>query len=824
MPQSEPSGSKTPRKVQWVDTATAQRELSMLDEEGLDPNAFRRLADALERYRSSVSSTRGQSGQPLRQPSFHTTPMSQQESPTVADCLSDYSDTNSSTPGTNSPPSHDVPGQFIDAGESAGLPTDPNRDHSNLAMRQARRLVRAHTKKSKIPQFRRSQYDRLDSASPKDLACGTIKSKDFVHHTVDSACPAKDLESAAGSAPMPTISRGVLSTILALYDDGHLPASGLSTPSRRSTFDGSPDPHHAASDRHDSSPPTKLSIAPKRPGYHLSRYSLDSSLVGQTPATLAHTLRRPESTHFEKSTHARAGSDSAFGTPKEKWTATLKDLPFAHSVISLSHGKWPGKWTPGTSTPASMDGDWTDEKDAARREKKRKRKRTENYITRHVAEILQRQEFILKLTRAMMMFGAPSNRLQAQIQSTARVLGVELSFLYLPDVALVSFADSSTATSSVKLIRQGSSLELGKLKEAYQLYWQVIHDNLSVCDASTQLDELMHRKQAYRAWQLVLIGGMCSSAICTVGFSGSFIDALIVFPMGAFLVAIQLLSVRNELYSNVFELSIATIQSFLAAALASTHHFCYAAIASSSVVLILPGFIVLSGALEIMSRNLVAGSVRLCYAVVYSLFLGFGLAVGAQAYEKFVGKDIVGPEDYSCSESHNPAGPWYQRTPSIFWAFLTVPMYSFCLSLRLQMPWNCREMLMLVLFSCVGWVTNHFTATQFQNQSDISAAVGAFAVGLVSNLYGRFFSGNAFVVMITGILFQLPSGLGSGGLLTFASQQSSGVSSSSSYLSGFRTAMQLISVGIGLSVGLGISLVVVHPIQSRRRAGGVFSL
>lgn len=47
-------------------------------------------------------------------------------------------------------------------------------------------------------------------------------------------------------------------------------------------------------------------------------------------------------------------------------------------------------------------------------------------ITRHVAEIIQRQEFICKLARAMMMFGGPSHRLQAQIQATAKVLEVEL--------------------------------------------------------------------------------------------------------------------------------------------------------------------------------------------------------------------------------------------------------------------------------------------------------------------------------------------------------------------------------------------------------------
>jgi len=58
--------------------------------------------------------------------------------------------------------------------------------------------------------------------------------------------------------------------------------------------------------------------------------------------------------------------------------------------------------------------------------------------------------------------------------------------------------------------------------------------------------------------------------------------------IGFALVTIQLLSVRNELYSNMFEITVATLLSFLSAALASTTHFCYSAVASSSVVLILP--------------------------------------------------------------------------------------------------------------------------------------------------------------------------------------------------------------------------------------------
>ena len=38
------------------------------------------------------------------------------------------------------------------------------------------------------------------------------------------------------------------------------------------------------------------------------------------------------------------------------------------------------------------------------------------------------------------------------------------------------------------------------------------------------------------------------------------------------------------------------------------------------------GYIVLSGSLELASRNITSGSVRIGYAVIYSLFLGFGLS------------------------------------------------------------------------------------------------------------------------------------------------------------------------------------------------------
>lgn len=66
-----------------------------------------------------------------------------------------------------------------------------------------------------------------------------------------------------------------------------------------------------------------------------------------------------------------------------------------------------------------------------------------------------------------------------------------------------------------------------------------------------------------------------------------------------------------------------------------------------------------------MSRNIVSGAVRLCYAVMYALFLGFGLSIGGTVYEKATGKGVI--LDYDCQSSHNADGPWYQKTAGGLW-------------------------------------------------------------------------------------------------------------------------------------------------------------
>jgi uncharacterized membrane protein YjjP (DUF1212 family) len=137
-----------------------------------------------------------------------------------------------------------------------------------------------------------------------------------------------------------------------------------------------------------------------------------------------------------------------------------------------------------------------------------------------VAAILNRQQFLMKLARALMMFGSPSHRLESQIQATARVLELNAQVVYMPGTMLISFGDDATHTSETKFLKQATGLDLGKLLATHNLYWKVVHDQISVDVASKDLDVLMTTPVYYNLWQSLLIGGMCSAFICVIGFYG----------------------------------------------------------------------------------------------------------------------------------------------------------------------------------------------------------------------------------------------------------------------------------------------------------------
>ncbi|WFC99562.1 hypothetical protein MYAM1_002307 [Malassezia yamatoensis] len=491
------------------------------------------------------------------------------------------------------------------------------------------------------------------------------------------------------------------------------------------------------------------------------------------------------------------------------------------------------------------------------RKRKASSKKQEIYITMHVAAILKRQEFLLKFARAMMMFGAPTHRIESQMQQTANVLDVNCRCIYLPNLMLLSFGDDATHTTDTRFIKQTSTLDLTKLTDMHSIYWNVIHDKIGVERGTKQLDTLMRRKPYFRRWHQTLIGALASFFITLgeMGFGGSFLDALAAMLLGGFLVFCQQ-QITSEIYSNVFEIVFATLNSFVAMALhmapaggegsksGNGELFCYNSIISGSIVLILPGFIVLSGALELQAKSIISGSVRLVYAIIYSVLLGIGIKFGSIPISAMKLDENDANYSLNTCVGHDTGNHWYTHILPKWWGFLSIPCYAIMLSCRSQAKLPRKEFPVMVAIACAGYAVANFaklinmndigtqvssTASYLTKQIALVGAMGSFTVGLLSNLYGRLFDGRTFVVAVPGILLQLPTGLASSGNTNFISyaQSNSGnatTSSSSEVTDGLNIGAQLLNVSLGMTIGLFCATMVMHIIGGRRaRAGGLFS-
>ncbi|PVF96461.1 DUF1212-domain-containing protein [Serendipita vermifera] len=484
------------------------------------------------------------------------------------------------------------------------------------------------------------------------------------------------------------------------------------------------------------------------------------------------------------------------------------------------------------------------------------------HITYHIATLVQRQTFILRLAKALMMFGAPSHRIESQLEATATVLEVNAQFIHLPSVIIASFGDPETQTTDTHFVKANGRLALGKLHNVHQVYRQVVHDEISAEEGTVILIKLMKERPLYPLPIRCLIAFCCCALICPLAFGGSFLDMWVAGAGGAILCFLQLHAAnKSAMYANVFEISVAILISFIARALSSIPGklFCYEAISSSGVVLILPGYLILCSALELASKNIVNGSVRMIYAIIYSLFLGFGLTIGSDLYYimdrqaqrnrvqeatrnistvtihgTFTSENsTVIPSfngSFTFSNGNNTVDntvlgcyrdaswPWYQQDFPLWSWFLLVPAFSlFSSSWNLQ-PLKSKQLPAMIVISCCAFAANTAANRYILNRSDVVSAIGAFVVGILGNAYSRIFRGTAFQSMVIGVLFLVPSGIAAAGGLSENYRGQDG----DQYTTGLAIGLRMVQVAIGITVGLFGSGLVVYSFGSRKQ-GGLFA-
>ncbi|EIW79287.1 DUF1212-domain-containing protein [Coniophora puteana RWD-64-598 SS2] len=458
----------------------------------------------------------------------------------------------------------------------------------------------------------------------------------------------------------------------------------------------------------------------------------------------------------------------------------------------------------------------------------------------------RRRDFILILARCLLAYGAPSHRIESQLSFASKTLDVHAAFMYIPGLIMITFGHEETASVETRFIKATGRISLTPLHRVHVVYRDVLRKTLSVKDGISNLKDILQSPPVYGLAFRCFLSFVSASVICMSAFGGSIIDMGFSGICAAFLQYLGLhAAAKSAMYANVYEITVSILVSFVARALGSIpgNIFCYNAISSAGVVTILPGFTILISALELTSRNIFCGSVRLVYAIIYTLFLGFGMTIGSDVYlvvNKHArhalealsvpeytmfhgaftpsngsfplnGNAIFGFANATLTNSgitqqgclRDPSWPWW-RQPVPWWGlFILVPIYSLCSSMGNLQHWRSRQLIVMVVFSCISYASNHIVNKLLPGRSDIVSGAGALVIGLLGNVYSRLVHGTAFTSMVTGVLFLVPSGIAQGGGLL------SNQSSEQQYSAGFDLAIRMIEVAIGITVGLFVSQILV---------------
>ncbi|KAG0027262.1 hypothetical protein BGZ81_005744, partial [Podila clonocystis] len=274
-------------------------------------------------------------------------------------------------------------------------------------------------------------------------------------------------------------------------------------------------------------------------------------------------------------------------------------------------------------------------------------------LTAALADILQRHDLLIRLCKSFIRYGAPSHRIELAMEAMCRTFGVTGSFAFLPGLMMISFGDTDTHTSETHLIKCAQGFDMGRLAKVHRIARAVVYNHMDAPAALAELKVVNAEKSRYGKWATLASYAMCSGLIAPLVFKGSWYDMAAGMGLGLVVGLTSLLASRYSVYSDVFEVSTSIVIAFVAKALRD--YVCFTGVVLSGIVILLPGLSLTTAIMELSSRYMISGSVRMFYSLIYCLFLGFGLSIGSNLWDVF---REPAPGDLKMGYCHPATEPW----------------------------------------------------------------------------------------------------------------------------------------------------------------------
>ncbi|KAI7863703.1 hypothetical protein BDF14DRAFT_1876182 [Spinellus fusiger] len=424
-------------------------------------------------------------------------------------------------------------------------------------------------------------------------------------------------------------------------------------------------------------------------------------------------------------------------------------------------------------------------------------------ITFEIANILQKQDFLRKLIKSLMLYGCPAHRLEYIMRQVSRTLGVEAEYVYIPNVMLVTFFDQSTHTTETHFIRQSQGFDMHKLGEIYRLEKLVSHGEVSVDEALEFIDQVAGQAQFYPVWLNPFVYALASFCGAIMFYGGRWKEAALSSALAMFFAIYELYTGRFMSFQPIWEITVCIFIGFVSRAVWK-YDFCFTPIAFASFIVILPGYSMAVALTELVSRQVVSGVIRMVYAIIYCFLLGFGVEMGSQLYGT-IEPESISAQGQSPACRHALTAGTCITVESQWFYFLTVPLFAlaYCIYLRAR-PSRWPTM---IFVSVCGFVTNWALSCHVNAPQQVLQVVPSFVVGLIGNLLTKTTGKMSFDAVLLAIFYLVPGSLGLKAALGLF-----GTSNSNEYSNqGAGFALSMIESAIGITVGLFVATLVVYP-------------
>lgn len=377
----------------------------------------------------------------------------------------------------------------------------------------------------------------------------------------------------------------------------------------------------------------------------------------------------------------------------------------------------------------------------------------------------QKTAVLSRAAELLHRYGTPSHRLEGVMKRVSRALELDANYLYTPTSLFVSFEGDSQGARLLRV--EPGPIELGKLADFDEALERLEHGVVTLSESLEELNSIDRAPPRYN--DLLVAAATAMATVCvTVFLKGGWVEMLVALLLGLFVHGLSVWLPRVAPGERLLEFTAGFCCAITALLLSRfVLPFDDRVATLASLIILLPGLSLTIAMTELANRHLSSGVSRLAGAVIIFMTLAVGVALAWR----------LGANLRAVAFQADPLPQWVY-----YLAVLLAPV-SFMILFQARMV----DWLRISVVSWAGFLSADLARSIYG--AEWGAFVGASVLGLLSNVYARFYNRPSLIPQMPALVMLVPGTLGYYSVTAFIDLN--GVQAMESAFSMFLIAMAL---------------------------------